>query len=99
MRISTEGVFHVVDGFQGVPHLARLRVLFGRITQAGLVHKWDEDTRYENISATWKLPKEFEAVGCSGEYSNFGSRTLCITRAARVRRLYYEDSQNAYASD
>jgi hypothetical protein len=29
------------------PYLPRLRVLFGRITQAGLVDKWDDDHNYE----------------------------------------------------
>jgi hypothetical protein len=32
---------------KGSPYLERLHFLFGRITQAGLVDKWDEDTKYE----------------------------------------------------
>jgi len=32
---------------KGSPYLPRLHVLFGRIAQAGLVDKWDEDTNYE----------------------------------------------------
>jgi hypothetical protein len=32
---------------KGSPYVLRLHVLFGRITQAGLVDKWDDDTNYE----------------------------------------------------
>jgi hypothetical protein len=32
---------------KGSPYLERLQILFGRIMQAGLVDKWDEDTKYE----------------------------------------------------
>lgn len=37
---------------KGSPYLERLHVLFGRITQAGLVDKWDEDAKYETQLGT-----------------------------------------------
>jgi hypothetical protein len=58
MKRHGNGMLHIIDEAprayfmsymvpKGSPYLERLRVLFGRITQAGLVDKWDEDTKYE----------------------------------------------------
>jgi hypothetical protein len=58
MKRHADGMLHIIDKAPRVyfmshmdpsksPYLERLHVLFGRITQAGLVDKWDEDTKCE----------------------------------------------------
>jgi hypothetical protein len=58
MKRQGDGMLHIINEAprayfmsymvpKGSPYLERLYVLFGRITQAGLVDKWDEDTKYE----------------------------------------------------
>ncbi|XP_021937038.1 uncharacterized protein LOC110838290 [Zootermopsis nevadensis] len=65
MRHNGNGMLHIVEEAprvyfmsymvpKGSPYLPRLHVLFGRITQAGLVDKWDDATNYE-----MKLEAEF----------------------------------------
>jgi hypothetical protein len=58
MKHQGDGMLHIIKEAprayfmsymvpKGSPYLERLHVLFGRITQAGLVDKWDEDIKYE----------------------------------------------------
>jgi hypothetical protein len=58
MKRHGDGMLHIINEAprayfmsymvpKGSPYLERLHVLFCRITQAGLVDKWDEDTKYE----------------------------------------------------
>jgi hypothetical protein len=58
MKRRGNGMLHIVEEAprvyfmsymvpKGSPYLPRLHVLFGRIIQAGLVDKWDDDTNYE----------------------------------------------------
>jgi hypothetical protein len=58
LRRHGDGKLHIIDEAareylmsyvipKGSPYLQRLRVLFGRIMQSGLVEKWDEDSKYE----------------------------------------------------
>lgn len=63
MKRYGEGILHILNEAprayfmsymvpKGSPYLERLHVLFGRITQAGLVDKWDEDAKYETKLGT-----------------------------------------------
>ncbi|GFG31692.1 hypothetical protein Cfor_04839 [Coptotermes formosanus] len=63
LRRHGDGKLHIIEeaarGYfmsyvvpKGSPYLPRLRVLFGRIMQSGLMDKWDEDTKYETALHT-----------------------------------------------